>query len=150
MFPVSTVPAALSMDWPIHQFLLAGFFLVIGLRGSRSAIEIPRCHVCKRHTYTYVRSPVNLVGSVRTNISSPFLMNGTVVSSKNDETSSTGITPCLKRLCVIVGMLLLVVGNRELTVRSMGPRPSRPLGTHGPPRNNKTIGDRHRIRVLYT
>ena len=56
---VSTVPAVMRtgevryrMDWPIRQFLLAGFHVVITLRVSRSAIEIPRCHVCKPHTYT--------------------------------------------------------------------------------------------------
>jgi len=72
-------------------------------------------------------------------------MDGTVVSSKDAETSSAGMTPYLKRLCVTVRMLLLVAGNRELIVRSTGPmlqdsvdvvahahpkipsRPSRPL-----------------------
>lgn len=93
---------------------------------------------------------MNLVESIRTYVSSSVLIDGTVVLSEDAETSSTGMKPCLKRLCVTVGMLLLVAGNRVLTIRSTGqyynivlthqeiervvqahlkitPRPSRPL-----------------------
>jgi hypothetical protein len=50
VLPVSTVPAAVFMmgtgdvpywmDWPIPHILFSEFSLVIGLRGSRSAVEI--------------------------------------------------------------------------------------------------------------
>jgi hypothetical protein len=64
---------------------------------------------------------MNFVGSVRPNVSSPFLTDGTVVGSKDIETSSEEMAPQLKRFCVIVGMLVLVAGDREPIVRSTGP-----------------------------
>ena len=64
---------------------------------------------------------MNLVESVRPNVSSPFLMDETVVGSKDTETSSVAMAPCLKRLCVTVGMLLCLDGNREPNVRLTGP-----------------------------
>jgi hypothetical protein len=82
---------------------------------------------------------------------------------KDAKTSSAGMTPCLKRLGVTVGMLLVVAGNREPTVKSTGPRlqdcvdaiekhgqsfilTSRYQGsTYERPRNNKTRSDRHHI-----
>ena len=69
----------------------------------------------------YVMSPVNLVRSVPPNVSSPFLLLFLIVGSKEMETRSNGMIRRLKRLFVIVGMLLVVSGDRVPMVRSVGP-----------------------------
>ena len=65
--------------------------------------------------------PVNLVGSVSPNVSSPFVTNLAVVSSKDTETRLEGIAPLLKRLSVTVGTLAFVAGCRAPIVRLVGP-----------------------------
>jgi hypothetical protein len=65
--------------------------------------------------------PVNLVGSVPPNVSSPFLTNFAVVGSKDTETRLDGMAPLLKRLSVTVGTLVFSAGCRAPMVRSTGP-----------------------------
>ena len=71
--------------------------------------------------YIHVIDPVNLMGSVPPNVSSPFFSLPVVVGSKGTATSSTGIVPWLNRLSVTVGIGVFVSGDNVPTVKSTGP-----------------------------
>lgn len=81
--------------------------------------ENPRTMIL--HTYAYVIDPVNLVGSVSPNVSSPFVTGLAIVGSKDTETRLDGIAPLLKRLSVTVGTLAFVAGCRAPMVWSTRP-----------------------------
>ena len=68
-----------------------------------------------------VIAPVNLELSVPPKVSSPLLATSEVVGSKETPISSAVITPWLKRLSVIVGIVERVSGDNVSRVRSTGP-----------------------------
>lgn len=97
VLPVSTVPDRRSVyDWELVRYCIGWtsrypipigkLFLVISNRNTKvSCLQTTYRHKCERSS--------EFGGTIRPNVSSPFSMDGALVSSKDAQTSSAGMMP---------------------------------------------------------